>query len=81
VTDKRPAFQWYPKDHLTDLNVLPMTLEEEGAYRRLMDYCWLTGYIPSDTKGMAPLCGCQPDRMAELWVAIEPCFRPHPKEP
>jgi len=78
--NQRPAFQWYPKDYLTDINVVSMTLEEEGAYRRLIDYCWLNGTIPADTKRMAPLCKCQADKMAELWPAIEPCFRPHPKE-
>ena len=75
MTDKRPAFQWYPKDYLTDENVLPMTLEEEGAYRRLIDYCWLHGSIPNDPKRMAPLCKCDSAHMEELWPAIEPCFR------
>ena len=78
MADKPPAFLWYPKDYLTDLNVLPMSLEEEGAYRRLMDYCWLQGYVPADTERMAPLCRIDGERMALLWPAIAPCFKRHP---
>ena len=81
MTLKRPAFQWYPKDYLTDLNVVGMTLEEEGAYRRLIDYCWLNGSIPADGRRMAPLCKCGPEKMAELWPSIAPCFRTHPTDP
>jgi uncharacterized protein YdaU (DUF1376 family) len=33
-----------------------MTLEEEGMYNRLMDYCWLEKSIPKDPKILAALC-------------------------
>ena len=56
MTEKAPAFQWYPKDYLSDLNVVVMTLEEEGAYRRLMDYCWLHGSIPDDMAALGAMC-------------------------
>jgi len=75
MTDKRPAFQWYPKDYLTDENVVMMTLEEEGAYRRLIDYCWLHQTLPNDVERLAPLCKVDGTRMAVLWQAIRPCFR------
>jgi uncharacterized protein YdaU (DUF1376 family) len=45
---KSPAFQWYPRDYLADPIVIAMTLEQEGAYRRLMDVCWLERGLPSD---------------------------------
>jgi len=73
--DKRPAFQWYPKDYLTDENVIPMTLEEEGAYRRLIDHCWLHGSIPDDMDRLGAMCKTSGEHLAELWPAIEPCFR------
>ena len=73
---KSPAFQWYPKDYLADEHVVPMTLEEEGAYRRLMDFCWLHGSIPDDMKVMAGMCkNVSPARMKKLWSAVAPCFR------
>lgn len=54
---KAPAFQWYPKDILASVRVAEMSLSEEGAYRRLIDYCWLHGSIPSDPKRCARLIG------------------------
>lgn len=45
---KTPAFQWYPRDYLADALVVSMTLEQEGAYRRLMDVCWLECGLPND---------------------------------
>ena len=76
MTDKRPSFQWYPKDYLSDENVALMTLEEEGAYRRLMDFCWLQGSIPGDMESLGKLCkNVDPERMAVLWDAISKCFK------
>lgn len=34
-----------------------MSLAEEGAYRRAIDYCWLQGYLPIDPKGVARIIG------------------------
>lgn len=54
---KSPAFQWYPKDYLSSGRVAVMTLEEEGAYRRALDFCWLDGSIPSDPAALAMMVG------------------------
>ncbi|HRJ90074.1 MAG TPA: DUF1376 domain-containing protein [Pyrinomonadaceae bacterium] len=54
---KRPSFQWYPKDYLTSVRVTCMTLAEEGAYTRLLNYCWLHGSIPNDENAVARLIG------------------------
>ena len=35
--EKSPAFQWYPRDILTSIRVLEMSLEQECCYRRLLD--------------------------------------------
>jgi uncharacterized protein YdaU (DUF1376 family) len=43
-----PCFSFYAADYLSDINVQCMTLEEEGAYVRLMAYCWREGSIPKD---------------------------------
>ena len=47
---KSPAFQWYPRDYMADALVVSMTLEQEGAYRRLMDVCWLEAGLPTTTE-------------------------------
>ena len=76
---KRPSFQWYPKDYLTDLSIEVMTLEEEGAYRRLMDYEWLHTGLPNDMAQLAKLCRITEARFKKLWPALEPCFKPNRK--
>ena len=73
---KAPAYQWYPKDYLSDVLTTLMTLEEEGAYRRLLDHSWLEGSIPNDMKALGRMCkGLPPERMQEIWKSLEPCFR------
>ena len=54
---KTPAFQFYPADWLSSQRVQMMTLEEEGAYIRLLCYCWNHGSIPSDPELIARLVG------------------------
>jgi uncharacterized protein YdaU (DUF1376 family) len=53
---KSPAYQRYPKDYLSDALVQSMTLEEEGMYNRLMDYCWLEGELINDLDFLKSLC-------------------------
>jgi len=40
--NKRPSFQFYPSDWLSDPNTSAMSAEEEGAYIRLLCYMWNT---------------------------------------
>jgi uncharacterized protein YdaU (DUF1376 family) len=54
---KSPAFQWYSKDILSSARVAMMTLEEEGAYRRALDFCWLNGSLPNDPGKLARVIG------------------------
>ena len=48
MTNKSPAFQFYPGDFLSDENVISMTFEERGLYITLLSNCWIQGSIPSD---------------------------------
>lgn len=57
MTNKSPAFQWYPKDILASMRVQEMSLAEEGAYRRLLDFCWINGSIPADASRVARIIG------------------------
>lgn len=57
MTEKSPAFQFYPQDYLADPNVAEMTLEEQGAYIRLICYAWIAGSIPADPERCARLVG------------------------
>lgn len=74
MSGKLPYYKRFPKDYLSDENVAVMSLEEEGAYNRLMDYCWLQGSIPNDVDRLASMCRVSPEKMGALWPAIRPCF-------
>lgn len=54
---KSPAFQFYPNDWLGSQRVQMLTLEEEGAYMRLLCFCWQHGSIPADAAQAARLIG------------------------
>lgn len=75
MTDKSPAFQFYPGDFLSDENVAAMSLEERGAYITLLCYCWKEGSIPAETKRIARLLGVRSQVITRLWPGLEPCFR------
>lgn len=82
VEPKAPAYQWYARDFAADELVQLMTLEEEGAYRRLLDHQWLHGSIPADVAQIARICKNMPvRRMQKLWAAIGPCFVPAADDP
>lgn len=51
---KIPMQQWYPDAHIADTGTL--TLEEQGAYRLLMDHLWIKGgHLPDNDKDVARL--------------------------
>ena len=69
--DKLAYYPWYPRDFNSDGPVVGMSLEEEGAYRRLLDYQWLNGTIPLDMARLAKVCKNIPvARMKRIWEAI-----------
>lgn len=72
--ESRPAYQWYPKEFLSSSRVMRMTLEAEGAYRRLLDFQWMDGSIPADVEELAGLCRVTASKMRILWRTVGPCF-------
>lgn len=76
---RSPAFQWYPRDILSSARVQQMSLAEEGAYRRLLDYCWLNGSVPADPTRAARLIGKGATvKMAGLVLSM---FQSNPNDP
>jgi uncharacterized protein YdaU (DUF1376 family) len=73
---KAPAFQFYAKDFLTDEKQAGMTLEQAGAYIRLLCYCWREQTIPDEPAVLALMVGggITAKRMAAVWPAIRACF-------
>lgn len=77
MNEKRPSFQWYPMDYLSDLNVARMTWAQRGVYIHLLNYCWIEGSIPSD-QGELDLIVSDPT------IPLEPvlkCFVSDPSKP
>ena len=73
---KRPAFQFYPGDWLGSQRVSLLTLEEEGAYLRLLASCWQHGSIPSDPNMIARLIG--KGASTTLATTLASMFQQHP---
>jgi uncharacterized protein YdaU (DUF1376 family) len=71
---KAPAFQFYPRDYLCDLNVRAMSYEQRGVYWELVSLCWLECGIPSDLNAIAKILGMKHSRLVKLWPGIAPCF-------
>jgi uncharacterized protein YdaU (DUF1376 family) len=70
-----PAFQFYPRDWLSDSKVLSMTASERGIYITLLCFCWLDKTIPDDIPQLAQLCGISVAEMEASWPAVKRCFK------
>ena len=76
MPDKAPAFQFYPKDFLTDEKVVRMSNTEVGIYIRLLSYCWLEGTLPLETAALAHMARMQVKQFTKLWEnsTVKTCF-------
>ena len=85
---KAPYMPFYVGDWLGSTHVDCMTLEEQGAYMRLLCHCWASGNasIPDDDNLLSGI-----SRMGKKWFKknsksnsesiIRKCFVPHPSVP
>jgi uncharacterized protein YdaU (DUF1376 family) len=76
---KSPAFQFYPNDWLSSARIATMTAEQEGAYIRLLCYCWNSGdcSIPNDEDVLLSLSRLK--NKDDLRVVAK-CFNQHPTD-
>src|ERR1019366_7116705 len=75
---KAPAFQFYPKDWLSSLRITLMSPEQEGAYIRLLCYCWDSGdcSLPDNDEQLIVM-----SRVSRGgWSLVKVCFIPHPEK-
>ena len=47
-----------------------MTLAERGAYRELLDFCWMEGEIPDDLGAVARLLGVSVEEAQPIWEKV-----------
>lgn len=73
--NKSPAFQFYPKDWLSDLAVTRMTNQQRGIYITLLCHCWLEGSIPKDLPSISRIIGESVEDIRRHWLGIECCFK------
>lgn len=84
--NKAPAFQFYPKDFLTDCQVASMPLECLGIYIKLLCYDWIENGIPAEQKTWKRIVGyamamppdCDPWK--EYADQLSACFQRHPSK-
>lgn len=65
---KSPAFSFYAKDFSTGTST--MSLQEVGAYIRLLSYQWDAGSVPVDANERARVLGCSKAQERELWKKV-----------
>jgi uncharacterized protein YdaU (DUF1376 family) len=77
MADKSPAFQFYPKDFLTDERVVLMSNTEVGIYVRLLCFCWLEGTLPLETQALARMARMPIKQFTRLWEnsIVKTCFK------
>ena len=71
MANKPPAFLLYTTDLLADGAVMAMTLEEFGAFMKLLCIAWGEEGIPADDKALCRLLGVSPRKWKSLWPAME----------
>lgn len=76
MTDERrkaPAYQHFAKDWLVD--TAHLTLEEQGAYQRLLDHQWVRAKpLPRAEADRAGLLGCSVGTYQRLWSRLRRFF-------
>lgn len=69
---KWPFYPFYPRDFLAD--VLLLTDTQELVYRRLLDYQWLNGSVPTDGRDLAAASRVSFSKMKKVWPKIADRF-------
>lgn len=72
--DKPPAMPVYARHWLADARVCLMSLEEQGAFHRLLCVAWMEDGIPTDGKLRARLLNVSAAKERKLWLAVGPCW-------
>lgn len=74
--ESAPAFQFYPRDFLTDERVRMMSHRERGIYITLLCLCWTEQSLPADLTALAKLVNVPAKPFIRLWEnsVLKGCF-------
>lgn len=78
MADRAPSYSRYAAEFEADPDVQRMTLEEYGAYNRLIDLSWIATpqcYLPNDHEILASLLRIDLKTFAKIWFVISKKFR------
>lgn len=80
---KLPWFPCYAMIWLTDSRVSVMSLEEQGAYHRLLCWQWVNGFVRGDSLSVQAALGGRVSvrRATALWAKLSKFFDPMPGYP
>src|ERR1041385_7783175 len=78
-----PDFPFYPNDWLGSTKVSLMTLDEQGAFLRLLCHAWSDPHccLPDDDNALARLSTLNAAWTGECAAKIRQCFSPDPERP
>jgi uncharacterized protein YdaU (DUF1376 family) len=62
-----PAFQFYPREWLSDFDARALTDAQRGFYLDLVCYCWEADGLPNDTKKIAAAMNRPLQSFLKLW--------------
>lgn len=68
------AYMWSVTDWRNDDIYKLLSTEERGAYRELIDECWINGSIPKDHLLLARMCGLSDAAFKQVWPLLQPKF-------
>jgi uncharacterized protein YdaU (DUF1376 family)/ribosomal protein L37E len=76
---KKPSFAlhsypWYVADWRESETRIEMTLEERGAFREAIDYCYREGSLPNDRRKLLAILACTEEEFTRAWPAVEAQF-------
>jgi uncharacterized protein YdaU (DUF1376 family) len=73
--EQAPAFQFYPKDWISNHERVRWDLSTQGAYILLCCYAWVgNGRLPEDMEVLARMCNCRTQKMEKMWVKLKGSF-------
>lgn len=70
MPNELPYMRLWVDDLMSDPDVYGMSVDEFGAYLRLLCVAWRKGSIPSDEAACAKAIGVTPRRFSRLWETV-----------
>jgi uncharacterized protein YdaU (DUF1376 family) len=74
AAESSPAFSFYVRDWIADVNVRAMSNEARGVYIDLLALCWQEGTLPRDPAQLKRIARLTAAEFRRIWPQLEPCF-------